>query len=399
MKKILLLMLLALMVTINSNAQFMQNDDNKHATEEFKNPEKSTFTGWYNYGAEIYSLGGTCPYYRSVLFPDSTVLREYSSGMGSVWQHSIGQVLDPTSSNHEFNGNVVFNENSTYTLDSVGIFYRYWKHQQGAPDTLIMQIFDDSKITYSFDPWGSGVSYATVDYDYTTRVGANPTIQQVYILDNNDTISTGQNFIQFPVNMNVAAGEKVAVTFTYIPGNSFNVGDTIDHYMAVAPANEINAFYYFYYVDEDINPEVDFYNNQLLATTSIRYNNSINGWNGSYIPGTSWNSGTYHSDVSFLITSNNVGVEEKNNELQSAVIFPNPVQNIATIEMNLEHQTDVGIELFDMNGKKLMTFSTQKFNEGTNQFKINTEDLSLGVYYCKLTSVDSQSTITFVKIK
>ena len=67
--------------------------------------------------------------------------------------------------------------------------------------------------------------------------------------------------------------------------------------------------------------------------------------------------------------------------------------------MNLEHQTDVGIELFDMNGKKLMTFSTQKFNEGTNQFKINTEDLSLGVYYCKLTSVDSQSTITFVKIK
>src|SRR5687767_15002893 len=52
---------------------------------------------WYNYGQMIDAAGGDVDYFRNFLFPDSTVLVEFSDGMGPVWKHSIGEAMDPSS--------------------------------------------------------------------------------------------------------------------------------------------------------------------------------------------------------------------------------------------------------------------------------------------------------------
>ena len=53
---------------------------------------------WYNYGEVLkYDIGFNTGYYRTHIFPDSTVIVDYSSGLGSVWMHSLGQVMDPYS--------------------------------------------------------------------------------------------------------------------------------------------------------------------------------------------------------------------------------------------------------------------------------------------------------------
>src|SRR5210317_57868 len=122
-------LLATLFISSSLYGQFVQ-DIPKQDIQETKNKEKSTYANWYNYGDAIDALGGNVAYYRSTLFPDSTVQVEFSSGMGYVWQHSIGQVLDPTSIFFEINNLESFNEHNRYTLDSVGIYYRYWRHQQ-----------------------------------------------------------------------------------------------------------------------------------------------------------------------------------------------------------------------------------------------------------------------------
>ena len=396
MKKLLLLLFIGIVGI--GNAQFLQDAAHEHVPAQKISLEKSSFSGWYNYGSEIYSLGGAVSYYRAPLFPDSTVLVEYSSGMGTVWHHSAGQVLDPVSEFHGFGNNIELNQDNYYTLDSVGFWYRYFRHQQGAPDTLIIQVYDNSKIYFSEDPWGNGKSYANVDYDYTVRKGADATTEIVYILDNDDEATVDAAFLQFPIGLSVAAGEKVAATITYIPGNSFNVNDTIDQYMVIPPTNLINAFYYFYYVDEDFVSDFGFYNNHILASTSIRYNSSTNGWNGSYIPGTSWNGGIYHANMYFHITSDNVGIEDESNDLRDAVLYPNPANERTMIKLNLQEQTDIRIELFDISGKTLIDLGTKRFYVGKSQISLNTENLAAGLYYCKITSAQHQSSLVLNKL-
>jgi len=399
MKKQLIIAMIGLLMTGSVSAQFIQSNVGEHTPAVKSLNEKSSYAGWYNYGDAIYSLGGDVSYYRSALFPDSTVQVEFSSGMGYTWQHSIGQVLDPTSVYHEFNGNIEFNSDNHYTLDSVGIFYRYWRHQQGAPDTLILQVYNDAAIVTSEDPWGTGEPYARLDYDYTTRTGVNAVTEIVYLLNNSDTVSDQARFLNFPVDIDVASGEKIAATFTYIPGNSFNVGDTIDPYMTSPVTNKINAFYHYYYVDNDKVADPGYYNNQVLVTTDVRYNINDNGWNGNYIPGTAWDSGYYHDDIGFHITSDNVGVEEILSNAYNANLFPNPVSDMAILEINLEKGEALDISIFDISGKKMFSISEENYLKGKNQIEIHTSELPAGTYYYSITGENGNSTKLFNKVK
>ena len=396
MKKISFVTIFTFAFCFLSRAQFIEPSQKENVPANYIK-QKSTVSGWYDYGDAIYSLGGNTSYYRSPLFPDSTVLVEYSSGMGSNWQHSTGQILDPTSYYHEVNGNTQLNPDNHYMLDSVGIFYRYWRPQQGVPDTLVVQIYEEATMSMSLDPWSNGKSYATVDYDYQTRLGTNNVAEYVYLLENKDTISSTQGFLVFPVGHYVPSGEKIGVTFTYIPGNSFNVGDTIDPYSTVPPTNKINAFYYYYYVDQDATSDPGYYNNQVLASTSIRYNTNSNGWNGSYIPGTAWNSGIYHSDITFHITSDNVGIEHHALNYH-ANLFPNPVNNNTILSLDLDKKEYLHIDLYEVTGKKVKTIKQQIFTRGNHQITIETSDLSKGLYYCVISNETKKNTIKFSKL-
>ena len=105
---------------------------------EAREETKNVCNGWYNYGHEMYLISGnTLPHYRNYLFPDSTVKANFSTGVDHVWKHSFGEVLDPTSTFYSCPVDI----GDSYNLDSVGIWYRYYRFQHAAPDTLVVQFF------------------------------------------------------------------------------------------------------------------------------------------------------------------------------------------------------------------------------------------------------------------
>ncbi|MGE0636768.1 MAG: T9SS type A sorting domain-containing protein [Bacteroidia bacterium] len=387
-----------------ARAQSIQTSKGEIPVEFERTPSPNSTSGgdvsyWFNYGEDIWEIadaeGGDVSYFRNFLFPDSTVLVEFSDGLGSPWKHSLGQVFDPVGPLFSVLSPEV-NQFTDYTLDSIGFFYRYYRFQDSAPDTLIVQVYEDDKIGFQPDPgWTSGASYATVEYDYETRIGSNPSQQYTYLLTNDDTISTTQGYLTFPVNISIPAGEKVAATITYIPGNPFNTGDTLDVYVEPSPTNQRNAFIVYEYRDNDFNLEAGYYNNQLNATTDVRYNINTNGWNGSYIPGTAWNAGFYHLDMGFLITFNPSGISENLNRMVS--LFPNPVDENLTLTISENENEKVSVSIIDIAGREVYSVAELNLTSENKNIVIDTESLTQGVYFCRVSGQAFSETIRFVK--
>jgi hypothetical protein len=386
MKKITLLFFFAVVMMAESTAQNSVVNVSGESAAPFERSvpllqgdSRTSVSEWYNYGQAIYDMGGSVSYFRNYLFPDSTVVFETATGMSAVWKNSIGQVLDPTS--FYLINNTVLDSTINYSLDSVRFWYRYFRFQNAAPDTLVIQIYEHNKLTFAPDPWGTGVPYARAPYNYLTRKGMTPSYEYTYLLTDNDTATDLQNSITLPVNVLVAAGKKIAATITYFPGNPFNAGDTIDAYMATPPANRINAFVAYDFRDNDKVVDALKYNNALTASKEVRYNISTNGWNGKYIPGTAWNAGFYHLDMDFKITTEPASVDGINSPLGSVSVFPNPVLNQLAIGKG--HPDVSGaikeIEIYDVMGNEIGKWQTANGNN-----KIDVSGLSPGVYFVML---------------
>lgn len=385
-------------------AQSIQTTKGEIPVEFERTPSSNSTSGgdvsyWFNYGEDIWEIadaeGGDVSYFRNFLFPDSTVLVEFSDGLGSPWKHSLGQVFDPVSPLFSVLSPEV-NQFTPYTLDSIGFFYRYYRFQDSAPDTLIVQVFENDKIGFQPDPgWTSGASYATVEYDYETRIGNNPSHQYTYLLTNDDTISATQGYLTFPVNISIAANEKVAATITYIPGNPFNTGDTLDVYVEPSPTIQRNAFIVYEYRDNDFNLEAGYYNNQLNATTDVRYNINTNGWNGSYIPGTAWNAGFYHLDMGFLITFNPSGISENPN--RNVNLFPNPADESITLNISENVNEKVSVSIVDVAGREVYSVNELYLFTENKNIVIDTDELTQGVYFCRVSGQTFSETLRFVK--
>ncbi|MBK7184276.1 MAG: hypothetical protein IPH89_15965, partial [Bacteroidetes bacterium] len=106
-------------------AQSIQTSKGEIPVEFERTPSLNSTSGgdvsyWFNYGEDIWEIadaeGGDVSYFRNFLFPDSTVLVEFSDGLGSPWKHSLGQVFDPVSPLFSVLSPEV-NQFTPYTLD------------------------------------------------------------------------------------------------------------------------------------------------------------------------------------------------------------------------------------------------------------------------------------------
>lgn len=353
-------------------------------------------SAWYNFGAEMSTDSGVTQsgFFRNNLFPDTTVKANFTGGIGAVWKHSFGQVFDPTSIYHDF----PLTEQVSYTVDSIGLWYRYYRFQNTAEDTVVFQFYDDSKIT--LNQWDGNTSdpdtpYAYVDYNYLTRKGTSPTLEEVVTINNNDTV-TGSfiKFLYIPVGITIPAGEKVAASFTYFPGNPYNVGDTIDPLFTPSPVNKINAFVVFNWRDSLKTLEEGKYNHEMVVTNSVRYNYNTNGWNGNYIPGTSWNAGFNHFDMEWKITTINYSAGEIHGGLRNMTVFPNPALKGSEINLkiNLASADLVHFSFTDIAGKTVFEKGRTELGAGPNQVSFPTEGLKPGIYFLRATGRDFSST-------
>ena len=347
-------------------------------------------SAWFNYGREISLAVNSSAYYRNYLFPDSTVRANFTGGVSSVWKHSFGEILDPTSPYFPS----YIDPEISYTVDSVGFWYRYYRFQNAADDTVVFQVFQNSKIT--FNQWNAqsadpDTPYAYVSYSNVLRKGLSPNLEVKVPINFNDTVSG--NFVRFlaiPVNITVPAGEKIAATFTYFPGNPFNINDTIDPLIVPPAINQINALTVFDYKDSAKTLEENIYNNEMMVPTTVRYNYNTQNWNGKYIPGTSWNAGYYNMDMEFKITTINLSSQEIRGGLRSAQIFPNPVLKgrDAGLKFFIEKDRKVKCSVYDITGKTILVTDEKSYPQGNNFISLSTSQLKSGVYLCKISGED-----------
>ncbi|MGB0403275.1 MAG: T9SS type A sorting domain-containing protein [Salibacteraceae bacterium] len=390
MKLVSTLIALMLIVTIQAQETIESNYSPNLINHSYSSrADSDTLSAWLNYGRIIYDLQGDRSYFRNYLYPDSTVVLEFSSGYSNVWKHSFGQVLDPKSVWFATEG-ISVKDTTLYSLDSVGVRYRYFRWNDSIPDTLVVQIYDKSLVRNRTTTWQSGASYANVGYDYLKRKGETPIKEIRYLLENKDTALFGSSkLLKFPVGLSLDTG-LVAATVTYFPGIPANLGDTIDAYNPVNVTNKVNAFLVYEFRDEVPYVHPDEFNNGLSVTQSVRYNENTNGWNGRYQPGTSWASasGIYHFDMDFHITYikpkpviKPTGIAENNNDKVS--VYPNPASNVLNIE-NLAGYSQ--ISLVNSIGEVVLS---EKINYSSNQFDVS--NLPSGIYVLQLITENGEN--------
>jgi hypothetical protein len=80
-------------------------------------------------------------------------------------------------------------------------------------------------------------------------------------------------------------------------------------------------------------------------------------------------------------------------------IFPNPVQNHATIEFEAKEAGWAEITLQDVDGKRLLNVTeTSNFTQGMHQVQLNATNLKAGIYFCTLKTDSGTTTRKMVKV-
>ena len=357
--------------------------------------------GWYSYGYSLQeNWGNDVNYYYTWIWPDSLTTVGYSSGPGDPWMHGIGQVFDPTSGWWDDGVLTPIGDDQPYMVDSVRLWYRYFRIQEEAPDTLIMQFFKEENMTALYeDPWEGdptygGRSYAVIDYDTTAMRSLNPHSEWIELLDYEDVYDQGTSKSYF-IGEAIDPGEIVAFNYTYQPGNPFNEGDTLDWYFDQVQTNYINGFHGYYFVDDDLVYETGIYNHGIIATDASRYADNWNGWAGQYWPGIASGGGLYHADVDFHI-SVGTHIQENEGSLSMLNAFPNPAIDKVTFKFLMEDSDRVQFRITDTQGRIVAEENWGNLSgEQTHQLMIN--HLQTGTYFYSFLTENGMSSGSFVK--
>lgn len=93
-----------------------------------------------------------------------------------------------------------------------------------------------------------------------------------------------------------------------------------------------------------------------------------------------------------------VGIDEPaettiNQELAS---FPNPCREQTTLTFNISNQSNLKLELFDMQGQIVATLANRKYSPGNYEMQLNTNLLKSGIYNCVMTTDDHKSSIRII---
>ena len=78
-------------------------------------------------------------------------------------------------------------------------------------------------------------------------------------------------------------------------------------------------------------------------------------------------------------------------------LYPNPVKDIATLELSLDAASKVNAQVISRDGKILLNMDKGILNAGTQQIYINTQSLAKGTYLIRLTVGDKTYSQPFVK--
>jgi hypothetical protein len=104
------------------------------------------------------------------------------------------------------------------------------------------------------------------------------------------------------------------------------------------------------------------------------------------------------SDTTLLTVVLSVGIEEME-MIGQAVVYPNPAQNEVNVGVYLNEATEVSINIYDITGKLVAEGYNGLMNSGENIVKLNTTDLTSGLYSTVITTLKSTKNMRLILTK
>ena len=86
-------------------------------------------------------------------------------------------------------------------------------------------------------------------------------------------------------------------------------------------------------------------------------------------------------------------IVEKKNEYLGLNVFPNPVMNTAIVNYTLTKSASVSIEVINILGEKVTTILLGTKSASNQEYPINLESLSNGIYFVKLNAGETNRII------
>lgn len=81
-----------------------------------------------------------------------------------------------------------------------------------------------------------------------------------------------------------------------------------------------------------------------------------------------------------------IGLEEVSQNHVSMTIYPNPVKDNATLDINLAQNSVATIKVVDLMGRNVIDLGTKSMKAGQNTIELNTSNLNNGMYFVKVAS-------------
>ncbi len=288
---------------------------------------------------------GYVTHYANLIFPDSIVRYEGSSGTISYsWLTAVGQDLDPVSPMYSN----VLSTFQDYKVDSLFVLAWYNVVNSSVVDTLIAEFVVGTPLTsphfahsiYVYPPDTLRVSPPrmlgdTTQKGYFSKLTAPDKIIVKYPLTMADSTLQNGKYIQFPVGIEVPAGNIIGVSLSFVPGNNYNFDDVLYSYMqGGALTQQLNAFRVgLYSVDNTTdNPSLFFdpfyrYNLNCYIHKSGRYKLYADQWRNERMASLI----TWGFDLGWKVSAqDNVGISEHDDD--PAIFYPNPVSEVLTVE-------------------------------------------------------------------
>ncbi len=72
--------------------------------------------------------------------------------------------------------------------------------------------------------------------------------------------------------------------------------------------------------------------------------------------------------------------------VEIAAAYPNPTSDLVTLNFNMEKTADISVDLYDMNGRKVISLFEDQAKFGQNIFSFSTAPLAAGIYFATITS-------------
>ncbi|MBL0330702.1 MAG: T9SS type A sorting domain-containing protein [Bacteroidetes bacterium] len=104
------------------------------------------------------------------------------------------------------------------------------------------------------------------------------------------------------------------------------------------------------------------------------------------------------SDTITFNTTLSVGVEEIQT-IAGVNLYPNPVRQEATIDVNLNEATNVSVFVYDITGKVVANVFDGQMDAGMTTLKVDASNLEAGIYFTTIVSNNAKKTLKMVVVK